>query len=243
MDFDQTINIDLTDLANIVRSSEANITLDFATDIGQLLIKVPVSLTVTSQLKSASPALISPTIPTTPVQATIKILEPANEPEKINFWLWYALPIALVILFLIALVTLILIYRKQPDKSTFATNIHQQPKPFAYLVTQDEDAKRHPILNTTWRIGRSRDNELTLDDNSISRLHAEIHRYNNGNFFIMDMQSLNGIFINDEKVTNSKLHEGDIIEIGDIFLRFTLHTEDYQLEEDTAIQITRTPAH
>ena len=31
------------------------------------------------------------------------------------------------------------------------------------------------------------------------------------------------------------------IEIGDIFLRFTQHSEDYQLSDDTAIQITKNP--
>ena len=138
---------------------------------------------------------------------------------------------------------MILTYRKQPTKDGFISSVPQQTKPFAYLVTQEENSKRYPILNTTWRIGRSRDNELVLDDNSVSRLHAEIHRYNNGNFFILDMKSLNGVFVNEEQVTNKKIEEGDIIEIGDIYLRFTQFSDDYPLEDDTAMQITKTPVH
>jgi pSer/pThr/pTyr-binding forkhead associated (FHA) protein len=74
-------------------------------------------------------------------------------------------------------------------------------------------------------------------------LHAEIHRHNNGNFFIMDMQSLNGIYVNEKQVSKKKLQEGDIIEICDIFLPFTYQSKDYPLNEDTAIQKTKSPVH
>jgi hypothetical protein len=236
----QNFSVDLSNLAAISRSSVSNINLRFITDIGDLNTKVPVS--VIPALLTETPVPITP-YPSPPPQATFRMVSPEQEPEKINFWLWYGLPIALVFLFSIALITLILIYRKQPDKAVFANSIRDQIKPFAYLVSQDETSVRYSILSTTWRIGRGKDNELTLDDNSVSRLHAEIHRYNNGNFFIMDMQSLNGIYVNEEQVSNKKLEEGDVIEIGDIYLRFTQHAEDYRLEENTAIQKTKFPAH
>ncbi len=38
-------------------------------------------------------------------------------------------------------------------------------------------------------------------------------------------------------------HGGNLIEIGDVFLRFTQHAEDYQLDDDTAVQKTKTPVH
>ncbi len=234
-------SVNLQKLLDNARSPRADVTLDLATDIGNIKINVPVSLPVINV--TALPATAASTVQAGPVQPVIKMVAPTTEPEKIDYWLWYGLPITLVFLFLIALVTLILIYRKQPDKAVFASNAQPQNKPFAYLVTQEEHSKRYPILSTIWRIGRSRDNELSLDDNSVSRLHAEIHRDNNGNFYIMDMQSLNGIYVNNEQVTSEKLQEGDIIEIGDICLRFTQHAEDYQLNDDTAIQKTKMPAH
>jgi len=239
IDAAQDINIDLSALANNRTSSASQITLNFATDIGNIEILVPVSSPITKMTNRPNTATSSPAV--LPVQAPIRIVTPASKPKNINYWLWYGLPVALVIIFLISLITLILTYKKQPDKAVLTNNAAQQNKPFAYLVTQEEKSKRYPITSTTWRIGRSKDNELSLDDNSVSRLHAEIHRYNNGNFFIMDMQSLNGIHVNDEQVSNKKLQEGDIIEIGDIFLRFTQHSEDYQLSDDTAIQITKNP--
>ena len=241
-------DIDLSALSDTNGRPPSNVKLVFSSDIGESTFRVPVRIAVNNAVQQVRPA-IQPQQPSTtaapvvPSQPEIRIVSPTAEPEQINFWLWYGLPIAIVLLFIISLITLILTYRKQPSKEVFATGVQQQTKPFAYLVTQEEKSKRYPILNTTWRIGRSRDNELVLDDNSVSRLHAEIHRYNNGNFFILDMKSLNGVFVNDEQVTNKKIEEGDIIEIGDIYLRFTQFSDDYQLEDDTAMQITKTPMH
>lgn len=237
IDRGEKFHVDLTPLTGVFRTERNRINLKLETDIGLLSMDVPVVLQVTARpiQESVSPVVNSP------VQPEIKIIRQTAQAEEMNVWLWYGLPIALIILFLLALITLIMMYRKQPEKTQFA--VSQQNKPFAYLVTQDEKSRRYPILNTTWRIGRSKDNELPLPDNSVSRRHAEIHRYNNGNFIITDIESLNGIYVNDEQVSKKKLQEGDIIEIGDIYLRFTHHPEDYLSEDDTAIQKTKVPAH
>jgi len=101
-----------------------------------------------------------------------------------------------------------------------------QNKPLAYLVSEQDHFKRYPILSDPWRIGRKRDNELTLRDPSVSRYHAKIQRDNDGNFFIVDMASLDGTYVNDEQVSLKKLQEGDIIKICKMSFRFTQHSED-----------------
>ena len=179
---------------------------------------------------------------TPPIQI---VTTPSGQEEDIlDTWLWYGVPIALLILIGLTGVTLVLLTRKQkpakPDKQQPA---QEQFKPYAYLIAQDEKATRYPITRTTWRIGRSRDNEMTLDDNSVSRRHAEIQRLGTGKFMLYDLDSLNGVFVNDEKITKCKLSEGDIIEIGDFYLRFTQHPSDFQLSEDTVVLKTRAPYH
>lgn len=241
VDAADSFNVDLSALANAGKPLGDHVALVFASDIGNIETRVPVSLPVAQAPRPGGtrPAAVPPP---ESYQPRIKVVAPVIEPEKINFWLWYGLPVALVLLFSISLVTLILTYKKQVRDNS-VTEIAPAPnKPFAYLVSQEEDSKRYPITSTTWRIGRSKDNELPLDDNSVSRLHAEIHRYNNGSFFLLDMQSLNGVYVNGEQVSNRKLQEGDIIEIGDVYFRFTQFAEDYLSDDDTAIQITRTPA-
>ena len=114
-------------------------------------------------------------------------------------------------------------------------------KPYAYLIADDGTDTRYPITRTIWRIGRSKDNELSLNDTSLSRRHAEIHRNSDGTFDIIDTNSMNGVYINNEKIVKAELHEGDVVEIGDIFLHFTQLASDYSLDESTVMQKTRVP--
>jgi pSer/pThr/pTyr-binding forkhead associated (FHA) protein len=82
---------------------------------------------------------------------------------------------------------------------------------------------------------------MTIADSSISRRHAEIHRELDGQFVVYDRGSTNGVYVNNKKISKHRLAEGDIIEMGDIFLRFTQNPLDYQLAEDTAMLHTKAP--
>ena len=170
----------------------------------------------------------------------IQIVTRQVETQPINLWLWYGLPAAFIIIIVFILITLFLLWHRQPGSKVSSTN--SDYKPYAYLIAEDGNETRYPITRTIWRIGRSKDNELSLNDTSLSRRHAEIHRNNNGTFDIVDMNSMNGIYINNEKIGKAELHEGDVIEIGDVFLRFTQFASDYSLEESTVMQKTKVPS-
>ncbi len=77
-----------------------------------------------------------------------------------------------------------------------------------------------PIEQTTIRIGRHGDNELTLTNTSVSNHHAELHRRRDGQFVIVDLDSLNGIQVNGKQTKTSFLVNGDTIEIGEVKLLF-----------------------
>lgn len=83
-----------------------------------------------------------------------------------------------------------------------------------------------------WRIGRSSKNDLCIDDPSISRRHAEIRRDEDGYAQIVDLESLNGIYINNEKTGSRVLREGDRIEIGDIIFHYTVTDETAEQSGD-----------
>ena len=156
-------------------------------------------------------------------------------------WLWYGIPAALIILLIITIAAFFLIINNQGKKKQAVSNSFKEFKPYAYLVLQDETKKRYPITNTIWRIGRGTDNEMTLRDSSVSRRHAEIDRDKGDIFTIIDLGSLNGVYVNNKKTDKQILREGDIIEIGDINLRFTLLPADYTYEEVTEMLNTRAP--
>ncbi len=63
-------------------------------------------------------------------------------------------------------------------------------------------------------IGRSRVNEIRLDDTSISGQHCRIIP-ENGRHVLYDLGSTNGTFLNEKKVSKAVLNEGDVIKIGE----------------------------
>ncbi len=75
-------------------------------------------------------------------------------------------------------------------------------------------------------IGRRSDNDIQLDDPTISGIHAVLSlkpdEYFDGAFAvsIIDFNSTNGLFVNDEKVQQKRLSVGDIIRIGQHELLF-----------------------
>src|SRR5437870_3523723 len=69
-------------------------------------------------------------------------------------------------------------------------------------------------------IGRSADCEVPLDVPAVSRRHAAILR-DKGHYFIEDLQSRNGTFLNDTRISDrAKLGEGDRLVIRDQEFRF-----------------------
>ncbi|MEQ8659753.1 MAG: FHA domain-containing protein, partial [Gammaproteobacteria bacterium] len=68
---------------------------------------------------------------------------------------------------------------------------------------------------------RGRNNDLVLDDPSVSRLHAEIRRDVAGQLTLHDLESLNGVFVNDNRTEQFQLREGDTVDIGDVRLYYT----------------------
>ena len=69
------------------------------------------------------------------------------------------------------------------------------------------------------RIGRSPACDILLDDASVSRRHAVIvHR--GGKAVLLDDRSLNGVWVNGDRVGEAALTDGDSIAIGHVSLRY-----------------------
>ncbi|MCI0614698.1 ATP-binding protein [bacterium] len=64
-------------------------------------------------------------------------------------------------------------------------------------------------------IGRARDNDIVILDQSLSRYHARID-VSEERIQITDLQSRNGTWINGKKAQETKLHHGDSIKWGDV---------------------------
>jgi pSer/pThr/pTyr-binding forkhead associated (FHA) protein len=68
-------------------------------------------------------------------------------------------------------------------------------------------------------IGRHPESDIFLDDITVSRRHAEIRRRGDS-FALVDTGSLNGTYLNRERIETSDLGNGDEIQIGKFRLLF-----------------------
>lgn len=68
-------------------------------------------------------------------------------------------------------------------------------------------------------IGRTEDNTIVLPDPSISKQHAEIV-FEDGNYFVIDLGSSNGVFLNNERIEKAKLKYWDEIQIHNFVIKF-----------------------
>jgi len=98
-----------------------------------------------------------------------------------------------------------------------------RPAPGRYLAIEDGGEIVLFALGEregqTLRIGRSTAADIVLDDSSVSRRHAVIvHR--GGRTRILDDRSLNGVFVNGERVGEAVLSDGDGIAIGRVTARY-----------------------
>ena len=69
------------------------------------------------------------------------------------------------------------------------------------------------------RAGRHPDSDIFLDDITVSRRHAEITRLSSG-YILRDVGSLNGTYVNRDRVEEAPLSNGDELQIGKFKLVF-----------------------
>lgn len=75
------------------------------------------------------------------------------------------------------------------------------------------ERRRVALTGEPLTIGRDPENDIVLDDRRVSRRHAEI-RLRLGRYTLYDLQSTNGTFVNDRRVAEVVLSDGDRIAIG-----------------------------
>ncbi len=104
------------------------------------------------------------------------------------------------------------------------------------VIYGDDLGRRIPLGDDAVVIGRSSRCEVQLDQESVSRNHCRIRRDKPG-FFLEDLKSTNGTYVNDELIDDIALRDGDQLKIGRTILKFIVggniegqyHEEIYRL--------------
>ena len=79
--------------------------------------------------------------------------------------------------------------------------------------------RRQILGSTDVTMGRGSENTVVLDADSVSRRHARIEKRANG-WYVVDLNSTNGTYVNDEPVNEHRLMRGDQVKVGDTILKF-----------------------
>jgi pSer/pThr/pTyr-binding forkhead associated (FHA) protein len=117
---------------------------------------------------------------------------------------------------------------KQPeadDRTTLnsadAAAVDALPSGSALLVVQrGPGAGSRYLLDTDLStVGRHPESEIFLDDITVSRRHVEFRR-DDGSFRVHDVGSLNGTYLNGDRVDDAELQNGDEVRIGKFRLMF-----------------------
>ncbi len=118
-----------------------------------------------------------------------------------------------------------LVHHNDPDKTDPALKPGRKRTLVGSLTPDGAVDNVFPLLDAEQTIGRVPTNNIALPDASISSTHARISRTPEG-FFIEDLQSRNGTFVNGEKVDSKRLlTDGDLIRLGKVIMTFNVARE------------------
>ena len=234
LDSGGVFEVDLGQFAAAGARGAVDLALSLQTNEQSFIVLAPVKFALDSAVEN-----IESSVPAPPA-ITAALGQPAIEaplPVVRPVWPWFT---ALLVALLIVAASLVIFFIrfKRQIVSRFPS---VAAKPLAYLIMQDGRATRYTVDKMPWRIGRSHTADLPLSDHSVSRLHAEIRCREDGSLMLNDLESLNGVFVNDNRIESIQLREGDRVDIGDVRMWFTLHDESYANQEATVLVRTHTP--
>jgi len=240
-------------------TGEQMLELAWITAEGSASARLPVSLPPAARAPTPDPAPPPPAEPATPPPAAAPpeanegagAVEPRSPrpPESAApgtpaspgatpsaGWQRLLWPVIAALALVLAALALVLAWRRaRPAPAKAASTPLAAGPSDAYLEFLDGSGRRHPIVGDRLQLGRHSDNEVRLADSSISRHHAEIRRGGDGRFTITDLDSMNGVYVNDRRIKTATLEDGDLIELGDIGLRFSAGGDEAESDDQTLL--------
>jgi pSer/pThr/pTyr-binding forkhead associated (FHA) protein len=98
-------------------------------------------------------------------------------------------------------------------------DLTDRPSRFVMLVGPTPGVE-YPLDRDRMTIGRAEDASISVNHNSVSRLHCEVHALGDGRYEIVDKGSSNGVRVNAVELKRSIIEAGDVIELGDVRFKF-----------------------
>lgn len=109
-----------------------------------------------------------------------------------------------------------------PVDDELTVDLDDVPHDVGMLVVKRGSKAGSRFALEAWRttVGRHPESDIFLDDITVSRHHAELRRSDDGTYSVCDTGSLNGTYLNRERIENAALANGDEVQIGKFKLVF-----------------------
>ena len=98
------------------------------------------------------------------------------------------------------------------------STLMERPDRFVMLVGPTPGVE-YPLDKERMTIGRAEDASISVNHNSVSRLHCEVHSLGEGRYEIVDKGSANGVRVNSSDLKRI-MEAGDLVELGDVRFKF-----------------------
>jgi hypothetical protein len=117
-----------------------------------------------------------------------------------------------------------MIYRPKAPPPAAAADDAPPPDVEREVATLSWDGKTLRVDKRRVLLGRSRECDIQVEDPNVSRRHAEL-RQEGSSYWIVDLDSTNGIEVNGKRVKRAKLESGDSFTVGATDITFTTERE------------------
>ena len=101
--------------------------------------------------------------------------------------------------------------KKPPAGDACLVNLHP-PGP--------DIGRRIPLLNQQYIVGRDSEAGFVVSRSSVSRQHARLYSDDAGSWWVEDLSSTNGTFVNEVRIKNQRLTDSDQVRFGDAIYKF-----------------------
>ncbi len=119
-------------------------------------------------------------------------------------------------------------------------SIEPGPPARLVMVSPPSPGAEFALSRPRLRIGRAEDLEVWVNHRSISREHAEL-AVENGNVYIRDLASANGVRVNGIDTKQGPVKPGDVIELGQVRFRMVGAGEHFHFDAERTIQMDALP--
>ncbi len=101
--------------------------------------------------------------------------------------------------------------RKAPSGDACLVNLHP-PGP--------DIGRRIPLVNSQYIVGRDSEADFVVSRSSVSRQHARLYIDEDGNWWVEDLNSTNGTFVNESRIHAQQIADSDQVRFGDAIYKF-----------------------